>query len=100
VARTPAPLQEAHKTIRDGRERRHISVFGKDFTVLPLKRIIVGPSGSQDRWRKRRGLQIGNTLYWLRLRWPLLANDLYQIGEPVLQRENLPLAPMDALTSV
>jgi hypothetical protein len=39
-------LTEANS--RDGRERRYISLFGKDFAALPLKRIIVGPSGSQD----------------------------------------------------
>jgi hypothetical protein len=48
AGQTPAPLKEVHRTIRDGRERRHISLFGKDFAALPLKRIIVGPSGSQD----------------------------------------------------
>jgi hypothetical protein len=48
AGQTPAPLKEVHKTMRDGRERRHISLFGKDFAALPLKRVIVGPSGSQD----------------------------------------------------
>jgi hypothetical protein len=45
---TPAPLKEVDKTSRDGRGRRHISLFGKDFAPLPLKRVIVGPSRSQD----------------------------------------------------
>ena len=44
----PAPLKEVYKTSRDGRERRHISLFGKDFAPLPLQRVIVGPSRSQD----------------------------------------------------
>jgi hypothetical protein len=44
----PAPLKEVYKTSRDGRERRHISFFGKDFAPLPLQRVIVGPSRSQD----------------------------------------------------
>jgi hypothetical protein len=39
---TPAPLKKVDKTSRDGRERRHISLFGKDFAPLPLTRVIVG----------------------------------------------------------
>jgi Protein of unknown function (DUF2971) len=48
AGREPAPLKEVFKTIRDKRERRHIALFGKDFEKLPLRRVIVGPSRSQD----------------------------------------------------
>jgi hypothetical protein len=48
AGRTPPPLKEVGKTSRGGRERRHITLFGKDFARLPLQRVIVGPSRSQD----------------------------------------------------
>ena len=48
AGRTPPPLKEVCKTSRGGRERRHITLFGNDFAPLPLQRVIVGPSRSQD----------------------------------------------------
>ena len=47
AGRTP-PLKEVCKTSRGGRVRRHIALFGKDFAPLPVQRVIVGPSPSQD----------------------------------------------------
>jgi hypothetical protein len=35
AGRTPPPLKEVGKTSRGGRERRHITLFGKDFARLP-----------------------------------------------------------------
>jgi hypothetical protein len=46
--RDPLPLKEVFNRSRDKRERRHISLFGQDFAGLPIKRVIVGPSRSQD----------------------------------------------------
>jgi hypothetical protein len=111
AGQTPAPLKEVHRTIRDGRERRHIARAAergaqdnprrarasayfavrkrlRGATVKTNQSWSVGVARWQcrlcpeDRWRKGPGLQIGNTLHWLRLHWPRLANDLYQIGEP------------------
>ena len=48
VGRTPAPVKEILKRPHAGGERRHILLFGKDFAKLPIKRVIVGPSRSQD----------------------------------------------------
>ncbi|HEY6339179.1 MAG TPA: DUF2971 domain-containing protein [Candidatus Sulfotelmatobacter sp.] len=48
AGRTPPPLKEVCKTSRGGRVRQHINLFGKDFAPLPLQRVIVGPSRSQD----------------------------------------------------
>ena len=42
------PLKDVFKRSRDRRERRYISLFGKDFADLPIKRVIVGPARSQD----------------------------------------------------
>jgi hypothetical protein len=48
AGRDPPPLKDVFKTSRDKRERSHISLFGKDFADLPIKRGIVGPSLSQE----------------------------------------------------
>jgi hypothetical protein len=48
AGRTPPPLKEVCKTSRGGRVRRHITLFGQDFAPLPVQRVIVGPSRSQD----------------------------------------------------
>jgi hypothetical protein len=48
IDRVPDRLTIQRKRSRGGRERRHILLFGKDFAALPLKRVIVGPSLSQD----------------------------------------------------
>ena len=48
AGRDPAPLKDVFKRSRDKRERSHISLFGKDFPDLPIKRVIVGPSRSQE----------------------------------------------------
>jgi hypothetical protein len=44
----PKALKAIHTDKRDGRDRRYISLFGKDFAPLPLRRVIVGPSRKQD----------------------------------------------------
>jgi Protein of unknown function (DUF2971) len=43
----PRPLKEVFTSTRDGRTRRYILLFGKDFPPLPLRRVIVGPSARQ-----------------------------------------------------
>jgi len=48
TGRTPPPLKEVCRTSRGGRVHRHISLFGKGFAPLPVQRVIVGPSRSQD----------------------------------------------------
>jgi hypothetical protein len=44
----PKPLKDIYKAKRDGRDRHYISLFGKNFASLPLRRVIVGPSRKQD----------------------------------------------------
>jgi hypothetical protein len=43
------PLKEIFTTEREGRERHHIALFGVGSPVLPVTRIIVGPSRDQAR---------------------------------------------------
>jgi Protein of unknown function (DUF2971) len=45
----PLPLKVPFMTERDGRKCRRISLFGARSAPLPLERVIVGPSRSQDR---------------------------------------------------
>lgn len=42
------PLKDVSKCKRDGRDRHHISLFGKNFASLPFRRVIVGPSRRQE----------------------------------------------------
>lgn len=46
----PSPLKTVSSTKREGRtDRRYITLFGKSFDALPLRRVIVGPSAHQDQ---------------------------------------------------
>jgi hypothetical protein len=43
------PLKGPFTTDRNGSSRKHITLFGSDFASLPIQRVIVGPSRSQDQ---------------------------------------------------
>jgi hypothetical protein len=45
----PAPLKVPFTRDRNGSLREHIALFGSDFGSIPVQRVIVGPSRSQDQ---------------------------------------------------
>jgi hypothetical protein len=45
----PTPVKARSTTDRNGSKREHISLFGSGFAALPIRRVIVGPSRSQDQ---------------------------------------------------
>jgi hypothetical protein len=58
----PEPIKAVIKTEKEGRSRQHIILFGKEFDRLPITRIIVGPSRTQeDNFKLAKGV-VGNVI--------------------------------------